>query len=550
MSIDAIHPEYAQFSPKWFRARDVLSGEDTVKAAGIRYLPRLSEHTDEEFAAYAARACFFNATARTAEGFSGMIFRRDPVIKLPSERSPHLGPIPTGERRTSEPPSSASLPVLEKTFARFQEDVDCLGTTLYAYAKRLTAEVLAVGRAGTLIEWNDDEQRAFLCQYRAEQMLNWRSSRIGGRNVLSMVVLSETATIQGEDEFEQIDVEQIRVLKLGQSGGPEPSRSQEERVSPGRDVQESVRGGRGLQYVVELWQKLESANSHEKQWRLVETKLPLRMGKPLASIPFIFHGPYDSLPNCAKPPLDDIIALNLDHYRLDADYKHGLHFTALPTAWVSGFDKEAKLKIGSSAAWVTEVVGAQAGFLEFKGQGLETFERAMDRVERLMAILGSRLLEAQKRVSESAEALSLRQAGEGSIVANLASSLSKSLTEGLRWVYWWHSTATDLNDISPEVLSIELNRDYETATMTPPELVALVQAWQAGAISRDSMLNLMRRGELLEPSRSNIEEELAVRADMKTKPEAGQPSQMGQGRGGFSGGAAAGSEKTSGLGGG
>jgi hypothetical protein len=86
-----------------------------------------------------------------------------------------------------------------------------------------------------------------------------------------------------------------------------------------------------------------------------------------------------SLPHVDKLPLADIIAVNLDHYRLDADYKHGLHFTALPTAWVSGFDKAVTLRIGSSAAWVAETPGATAGFLEFTGQGLTTFERAMDR---------------------------------------------------------------------------------------------------------------------------------------------------------------------------
>jgi hypothetical protein len=48
-----------------------------------------------------------------------------------------------------------------------------------------------------------------------------------------------------------------------------------------------------------------------------------------------------------KVPLADIIAINLDHYRLTADYKHGMHFTALPTAWVSGFDKNSSLRIGS-----------------------------------------------------------------------------------------------------------------------------------------------------------------------------------------------------------
>ena len=69
-----------------------------------------------------------------------------------------------------------------------------------------------------------------------------------------------------------------------------------------------------------------------------------------------------------KLPLADIIAVNLDHYRLNADYKHGLHFTALPTAWVSGFDKSSNLRIGSSTAWVAETPGATAGFLEFTGQ--------------------------------------------------------------------------------------------------------------------------------------------------------------------------------------
>lgn len=91
-----------------------------------------------------------------------------------------------------------------------------------------------------------------------------------------------------------------------------------------------------------------------------------------------------------------------------------MHFTALPTAFVTGFDKNAQLRIGSTTAWVTDTLGATANYLEFKGDGLATFERAL---ERLLAVLDSRLLESQKRVSESAEALSIRQAGESSIIA-------------------------------------------------------------------------------------------------------------------------------------
>src|SRR6185436_19411271 len=68
-----------------------------------------------------------------------------------------------------------------------------------------------------------------------------------------------------------------------------------------------------------------------------------------------------------------------------------------------------------------------------------SFERAMDRDERLMAILGSRLLENQKRVGETAQAIELRQSGENSILSNIATSVSESLTRVLRWAYWWHS---------------------------------------------------------------------------------------------------------------
>ena len=108
--------------------------------------------------------------------------------------------------------------------------------------------------------------------------------------------------------------------------------------------------------------------ARKAEWEMVETRIPLRLGKPLPLIPFVFHGPRHSLPDVDELPLADIIAVNLDHYRLDADYKHGLHFTALPTAWVSGFDKGASLRIGSSTAWVSETPGATAGFLEFTGQ--------------------------------------------------------------------------------------------------------------------------------------------------------------------------------------
>jgi hypothetical protein len=162
------------------------------------------------------------------------------------------------------------------------------------------------------------------------------------------------------------------------------------------------------------------------------------------------------------------------------------------------------------AAWVTETTGATAGFLEFKGDGLQTFERAMDRVERLLAVLGSRLLESQKRVSESAEALAIRQGGEASILGDLANSLSASLTDVMRWVYWWHTVIPDPSDVDEETVCVKLNTDFETAHLNGQDLASLVSAWQAGAISRDTLLHNLRQGEILPPGRSDQEEERLI----------------------------------------
>ncbi len=470
MPVNSTHPDYDSNLPAWLRARDVFAGEDTLKSAGERYLPKLDSQSSDEYHAYKSRASFFNATARTADGFVGLIFRRDPTFKLPDEKS--------GVGRAS---------------ATFLEDADMLGTTLISYAKNVTSEVIGVGRAGTLIDWEDEvEQRAYAVLYTAEQIINWRTTRINGRNVLSLLVLREVLAESPKDEFAPEAVEQLRVLRLATVQSAMSKKKTEQRC------------------VIEIWRSLRTATMKDRrkkpEWVKVETRIPLRLGKPLPLIPFVFHGPRHSLPVVDKLPLADIMAVNLDHYRLNADYKHGLHFTALPTAWVSGFDKSSELRIGSSTAWVAETPGATAGFLEFTGQGLTTFERAMDRDERLMAVLGTRMLESQKRVSESADSIELRQSGENSVLSAVSISVSDSLTQVLRWVYWWNSTETTPDAIGEDRVLAQINTDFGTKGMSSTELTAIVAAWQANAISRETMFELFRKGEVLPAGRSNQEE--------------------------------------------
>ena len=493
MPANSTHLDYDANIAAWQRARDVFAGEDAVKAAAEKYLPRLDSQDDKEYLAYKNRASFFNASARTADGFVGLIFRRDPTFNLPE----------TGG--------------VADALAEFVEDADMLGTPLSAFSKKLVTEIINVGRAGTLIDWNNEAaQRAYAVAYSVEDIINWHTERVNGRNVLSLVVLKEISQtpVAEDDPFEPEEIQQLRVLKLVPPQGTTDAKSD-------------------WSYIVEIWQFLADGQNisgtskrGKKKWKLTDTITPLRLGKPLPLIPFVFHGPRHSLPEVDKIPLADIIAVNLDHYRLNADYKHGMHYTALPTAWVSGFDKNSSLRIGSSTAWVAEAPGATAGYLEFHGQGLSTFERAMDRDEQLMAVLGTRMLESQKRVGETAAALELRQSGENSILNTVSLSVSASLTQVLRWVFWWNSTEPIPDAIGPDLVLASLNTDFSVTGMSPLEITALVAAWQAGAISQATMLDLFRAGEVIAPGRTNDEEIklLATQKPPATTPVAVSPA--------------------------
>jgi hypothetical protein len=185
MPVSSTHAGYDASLPDRIRARDLLAGEDAVKAADVKYLPELEARSDNEHVAYQSRARFFNATRRAADAFVGLMFRKAPFGRNPEGKS-GIGAAMSG----------------------FANDADMLGTSLFGYAKNIVQEVVAVGRAGTLVDWEGDlEKRACATGYQAEDNLNWRVERVNGRNVPTRVVLREcvSAADAGADGDEVSD---------------------------------------------------------------------------------------------------------------------------------------------------------------------------------------------------------------------------------------------------------------------------------------------------------------------------------------------------------
>jgi len=136
MSVETKHPEYEKALASWERARDMIGGEDAMKARRETYLPKLNNQTQADYDSYLGRACFYNATERTHESMLGLLFRQAGRMVMPAEGAP-----------------------LGKVVRDFLRDVDLVGTTFDGLAREVCSEILAVGRCGVLVDWEGEWQK-------------------------------------------------------------------------------------------------------------------------------------------------------------------------------------------------------------------------------------------------------------------------------------------------------------------------------------------------------------------------------------------------------
>lgn len=452
MPVNSQHAQYEKMLPRWKRCRDVAEGQDAVHAAGATYLPRLKDQTNEDYDAYVARASFYNATWRTLSGLVGMMFRQPPIVEVPAPIAPML------------------------------EDVTLDGIPLQAFVQTVAEEALMQGRVGVLVDCPPlaatkgavatqadaiaQNIRPTLQLYRAETILNWRQQRINNRQMLTLIVLQESEDVP-TDEYASKAEERFRELSLVPL----------------------VEGGEPAVYRVRMFKR-----ENDKDIQVGEDVYPKLGGSWMTFIPFLFISTDDLTPDVDVPPLIDLVNTNLSHYRVTADYEHGCHFTALPTAVVSGYKSEKegeKLYIGSSAAWVFPNADASANYLEFTGQGLSALVDNLKGKEQHMAILGARMLEPQKKAAETSDSASIHRKGEESMLSATAQTLSMGITRALTWFCEWAGSA--------ETPIFELNRDFYPMPMDSGTLMGLVSAWQQGAISDQTLFENLQQGEVIAP---------------------------------------------------
>lgn len=372
-------------------------------------------------------------------------------------------------------------------------DIDLDGTSANHFTKQILKEVLTVGRHGILVDYDETTKRPYCSHYIGETIINHRMGMHNGILQLDMVVLAESKeTIDPQDEFETSYQTCYRVLRL----------------------QEGVY----TQQIYYVDGRTTTAG---------EITIPTIQGRTLEYIPFVVINTTSLGCDYEDSPLLDLVNMNINHYKFSADIGHSLHFTALPTPFATGVDnyggesKEATpLRIGSTNMLMLPQ-GSTVGMLEFSGAGVNSLRQYLNDCEGKMGKLGARLLEKPSAQPETAETTSIRQAAEGSALITVVESVDAGITMALKY-------CADYMNIDIDSVDAELNRDFIDAKMNSKSLIELIQAYQTGGISEETLYYNLHKGEILPPDHNRTEEITRLLGLKQTVEQPSQPKNLDQ----------------------
>lgn len=463
MPVNSTHPEYKNHVELWTTCRDAVEGSVAIKDKAARYLPPLSGHLKNgpdgqaAYQAYLGRALWFGATDRTLSGYVGAIMRKDPVVVVPDGIKSRL------------------------------EDITDAGQTVEQFIHTLCKELLTTGRFGLLVDKaeldSDGVEPAYIKLYYPENILNWQ---MNGDQLVMLTLQEFVLEPDPADPYELQEIQQVRELRL-------------------------VDGVCTI-----TLHKLDG-----QSWISYPQPSPTFRGKALDYIPFVFVSADEDSIGCSKPPIYDLATCNINHYQLDADYRHGLHFTALPTPVFTGVDDNREYFLGSEGAINLRNENSRAFFLEFQGLGLTAIKDAMQERKEQMASLGAQLLSRKTggRTVETAEAARIQHAGETSLLATIVGRVEEGLECALCMVAEWEGIPCSEED---ETVDVTINRDFIDANLDAQEITALVTSWQNGGISPEVLFWNLQKGGVIDPKKTYEEfiSELDAEKTRRTKQAA------------------------------
>ena len=443
---------FDEMLPSWEKIRAVLNGTPAMRAAGEAYLPRHTMEEDNQYKERLNATTLYNQTAITLDGWVGRPF--------------------------SEPIGLEDVPAVVDGLL---EDVDLRGNNIHVFCRGWFKDGLAKAMSHVYVDYPrvDREQPRTLATDREEalrpywvhilpdQLIFADAEVINGREILREIRIKEEVTVR--DGFAEYCIPQIRRVY----------------------VNFTELGGVGH---IELWQERKVKGKKKVEWVIVD-----EYDYDLDVIPFVtFYSDRCGFMR-GKPPLEDLVELNITHWQSTSDQRACLTVARFPILFqTGGTDDDGPTTIGPRRMLFDSNPATRFGYVEHTGAALKVGQDDLDKLEMQMAGYGAEFLK-KRPGDETATARALDSAEASSPLQDVTRRFADALTQALAMTALWMKqetggVATLVTDFGPEEVSdAELNTLKETRKSRDLSLQTYLE-------------ELQRRGLL--PEELDIEEEM------------------------------------------
>lgn len=338
--------------------RALMGGTDSMRAAGVTYLPRHAAESDESYRMRLEGTTLYNGYEQTITAQTGKLFGK-PVV-LDDDVSPEL-----------------------ETLA---ENIDGQGRALTPFAFDLMKEAMVDGISFIYVDMPQVVEGATMADQRlfgarpywvilcASQIIGWRSENVNGSQQLTQLRIKEE-TVEPDGEFGDKVVQRIRVLRPG------------------------------------AWDLYEQrgSNANTSVWVLVQSGVSSLDYIPVVPVytnrVSFFEG---------EPPLRTLAELNREHWQSSSEQRYALTFSRFAMLKVTGVDDSTKDVVIGPNKSLRLPAGADAAFIEHNGAGVGAGLEDLKAIESRMASAGMQLrVEQAGQVTATAAAIDSMETNAG-----------------------------------------------------------------------------------------------------------------------------------------
>lgn len=432
MSVESRHPSItAERSAEWQLTRDAVDGESQIKARGETYLSKpsgfksLPDQGRAAYAAYKMRGQFPEILAPSIASMIGIIHSKEVDIQMPDALKNVIW-----ERATN-----SAHPM-----------------TLEAFHRRITRNLLTIGRFATLADAPPSGGDPFLVGYDGDALINWDEN---------FFVVDECSW--SRVGFDWVWRKQYRTFEL-------------------------IDGA----YVQTIYSGIDL-----EQGQVVPTASG---GKSLDVVPFSVASAVDLSPRIITPPLIGVSRAALAIYQLSADYRWQLYMSGQETLVVINGQKPTAVGAGV----VIELRGGDgqtpdAKYVSPSCSGIDAHLKAIEDNRKAAINAGARLFEGTSTAQESGEARKLRFTSETATLLSIAQASAGLLEKGLR-------DCARFMGLNPDDVVVTPPANLMDQEITPAEFSALFDVYERGGMAWETYYAAGTRGGIFSPERDADEE--------------------------------------------